>query len=90
VLLQQGERINCALTGHIDAVMQVGRRTARIPGIAHESDDIAGQNKISGLELTKSVQVRVVVHLSARTKNPDYIATEFVLPHSNDETAGGG
>jgi hypothetical protein len=78
ILLKQREWINRARAG-IHTVVQVRRRAARIAGITHIPHDIAGYDDISGLELTESVQVRIVVHLPPGTEDQNHIAAQPVL-----------
>jgi len=82
VLLKQRKWINRALPRHIDAVVQVRRRASGIVAVAHIAEDIAGHDEISGLEITESVQVGIVMHLTVGTEDPNHVATEPVFAES--------
>jgi hypothetical protein len=70
--------------------MQMRRCTARIAGITHIAYDIARHHEISGLQISESVEVRVVMPMPSGAEDPNHIATQSVLTDSQDKTASSG
>src|SRR5919108_1400390 len=66
------------------------RRAAGIAGVADIAHDVARHDEISGLQITESVQVGIVMPLPTGTEDPDDIAADTVLADSQDETASRG
>ena len=70
--------------------MQMRRRAAGVAGVTDIAHNVARHDEISGLQITESLQVRIVMPLAAGTKDPNHIAAETVLTDSQDETTSRG
>src|ERR1043165_6427498 len=70
------------MPGGVYAIMQMRGCAASVAGIAHVTNDVARSYEISGLKLTEPLQMCVIVHLPARSKNPDDIPSQVVLTDS--------
>jgi len=69
--------------------MKMRRSTARIACISYVAEYVPGIHHVSRLERAVPIQVRVIVHLSARSEDVDDLSSERVGSYAHDNSFRG-
>lgn len=73
----------------VNAVVQVGRRAARVAGVADVAQDVACVNDVPLDECAEAIEVGIVVPLEPRPQDAYDLTAEPIHPHACDDSTRG-